>query len=142
MLCAAGGRETEGSFVEGVPSGDACTVLLPGGGRYEGAVSRGLREGEGECTYASGDVYAGTWRADQRHGRGSWRLVGGGRFDGGWRDDQMQGRGVFTMPSGATVDGEWEAGVLRGAATLRGATSGDELYVGELAEVTGCPTQP
>ena len=36
-------------------------VLLPGGGRYEGAVSRGLREGEGECTYASGDVYSGTW---------------------------------------------------------------------------------
>jgi hypothetical protein len=36
-------------------------VLLPGGGRYEGAVCRGLREGEGECTYASGDVYSGTW---------------------------------------------------------------------------------
>jgi hypothetical protein len=68
--------------------------------------------------------------------------VGGGRFDGGWRDDQMQGRGVFTMPSGALVEGEWEAGVLRGAATLRAATSGSELYVGELAEVAGCPTQP
>ena len=68
--------------------------------------------------------------------------MGGGRFDGGWRDDQMQGRGVFTMPSGALVEGEWEAGVLRGAATLRAATSGSELYVGELAEVAGCPTQP
>ena len=49
-----------------------------------------------------------------------------------------QGRGVFTMPSGALVEGEWEGGVLRGAATLRGAASGSELYVGELAEVAGC----
>ena len=32
VLCAAGGRETEGDFAEGVASGDACTVLLSGGG--------------------------------------------------------------------------------------------------------------
>ena len=130
VLCAAGGRETEGDFDAGEASGDACTVLLPGGGRYEGAVRRGLREGEGECAFASGDVYAGAWLADQRHGLGRWRLVGGGSFEGSWRGDQMQGRGVFTMPSGAVVEGEWEGGVLRGAATLRGAVSGGELRAG------------
>ena len=42
------------------------------------------------------------------------------------------------MPSGAVVEGAWEGGVLRGAATLRDAASGDELYAGELAEVAGC----
>ena len=29
VLCAAGGRETEGDFAEGVASGDACTVRPP-----------------------------------------------------------------------------------------------------------------
>jgi 1-phosphatidylinositol-4-phosphate 5-kinase len=43
------------------------------GGRYDGELRHGLRDGVGVRTYADGGVYDGSWRGGRKHGLGVYR---------------------------------------------------------------------
>ena len=50
--------------------------------RYEGSWVKGVREGQGKCKYANGDVYDGAWSADVRAGPGSCNYENGDKYTG------------------------------------------------------------
>ena len=50
--------------------------------RYEGSWVKGVREGQGKCKYANGDVYDGEWSADVRAGAGSCNYENGDKYTG------------------------------------------------------------
>ena len=43
---------------------------------------KGVREGQGKCKYANGDVYDGAWIADVRAGAGSCNYENGDKYTG------------------------------------------------------------
>ena len=43
---------------------------------------KGVREGQGKCKYANGDVYDGAWSEDARTGAGSCNYENGDKYTG------------------------------------------------------------
>lgn len=68
---------------------------------YEGQVSKGLKNGQGQLVYANGDVYKGQFKNGERAGNGICKFgATGALYKGDWRDDKPQGNGVlYTIPN-------------------------------------------
>lgn len=45
-------------------------MILEGGGRYEGYLKNGLKNGEGKLEFNDGGYYVGEWRDNKMHGFG------------------------------------------------------------------------
>ena len=66
--------------------------------RYEGSWVKGVREGQGKCKYANGDVYDGAWSADVRAGAGSCNYENGDKYTGAQPGEDTLGKGMHHMP--------------------------------------------
>ncbi len=68
---------------------------------YEGGVSKGNKNGNGQMIYPNGDVYKGQYKNGERSGTGMCKFgATGAIYKGEWRDDRPQGNGtLFTLPN-------------------------------------------
>ena len=70
------------------------TKIFPVDQKYVGDLSEdGLRHGQGQCFYANGEVYEGSWVNDERHGKGVITFVGGKQWEGTFDKNQKHGFG-------------------------------------------------
>ena len=71
------------------------TIQYSDGSQYSGKVKKSaprfLREGQGECTFANGDVYSGEWSGDKTDGKGWMRYANGDVCEGGWKEGYRHG---------------------------------------------------
>ena len=75
---------------------------------YDGAVSKGLRHGQGQMILPSGDIYKGNWKNDLRHGSGICKFANGAIFKGEWREGHPQGQGILFSPPNEIVEGRFD----------------------------------
>jgi hypothetical protein len=79
-----------------------------------GTDTEGLANGEGQATYANGDVYEGQWVGDKREGAGKCTYASGEFYEGGWKSDKRDGKGRARYVTGDTYEGEWRFGKREG----------------------------
>lgn len=105
-----------GSFRQAMPHGAGYFEYAGDGGRFEGGVVNGLREGAGVHIARDGSTYQGQWKAGKRDGIGKAAFTLGGAYEGAWRDDKFEGRGkIVYAGSGRTWEGEFQRGRAVGA---------------------------
>nr|KAF6268166.1 MORN repeat containing 1 [Myotis myotis] len=114
---AASGNTYSGQFVFGEPQGHG-VMEYKAGGRYEGELCHGMREGHGRLVDQDGRVYCGSFHNNKRHGRGHMAFPNGDEYDGDWVRDQRQGHGVLRCADGSTYEGQWHSGVRSGLGSM------------------------
>ncbi|KFP87014.1 MORN repeat-containing protein 3, partial [Acanthisitta chloris] len=78
----------------------------PGGERYEGEWSHGVR------SRRDGSVYEGEWLADRPNGQGLLLLSNENLYEGGWKDGKKHGPGrFFYLDKGQLLEGIWAADI-------------------------------
>jgi hypothetical protein len=92
-----------------------------GAAEYRGELKAGLKHGQGEKRWPSGDRYEGGFFADRKHGlgtytwgRGPWM---GERYEGEYLNDLREGYGVYRWATGDVYAGPWEKDIITGPAT-------------------------
>jgi hypothetical protein len=80
---------------------------LPNGDTHEGTWERGMRNGKGTTTWASGHIYSGYWLNDSRWGYGIQTWPSGDKYHGAWANDKRAGLGFNTWPNGDVYSGYW-----------------------------------
>uniref|UniRef100_A0A8D2CJ76 MORN repeat containing 1 n=1 Tax=Sus scrofa TaxID=9823 RepID=A0A8D2CJ76_PIG len=88
------------------------------GGRYEGELSHGMREGHGHLVDADGQVYWGSFHKNKQHGQGRMVFRNGDEYEGDWVQGQRQGHGVLRRADGSTYEGQWHRGVFSGLGNM------------------------
>lgn len=108
-----------GPFVNDKPEGQG-TMKYADGSVYVGSWKRGIREGVGTFTAASGFAlkYEGEWKDDNRSGKGKLTLSDGSVYEGQFKKGKMHGNGVFTFLTGERYEGKWRHGMRLGLGTL------------------------
>lgn len=86
---------------------ETMTRTYASGGKYQGEMQGGLRDGQGTYWYANGDVYSGEWKEGLKDGWGTYRWPDGNRYEGQWVKGERHGSGVFVFSDGGIFDGEW-----------------------------------
>jgi hypothetical protein len=77
-----------GSTLENEPDGVGNIIYLkPAIETYEGAISKGQRDGHGLMVYSNGSFYIGSWKNGAKHGMGRLQLPDGTVVEGLWNDD-------------------------------------------------------
>ena len=89
-------------------------IKYKNGGRYDGELKEGVRNGYGVYQYARGRRYVGFWSENKREGRGVFYYPGGANYSGDFQDNLPHGFGVFTWPDGVKFVGEWSRGLPDG----------------------------
>jgi len=101
----------EGGWGEYGQSG-AGTFVFADGSAYTGAFSRGLANGNGTLTDASGEViYTGGFAGGLFDGQGRYTSPEGWVFEGGFSGGLFDGEGSIVTGDGETIRGIWERGV-------------------------------
>uniref|UniRef100_A0A8C3WSC6 MORN repeat-containing protein 1 n=1 Tax=Catagonus wagneri TaxID=51154 RepID=A0A8C3WSC6_9CETA len=88
------------------------------GGRYEGELSSGMREGLGRLVDADGQVYWGLFHRNRQHGQGRTVFRNGDEYEGDWVQGQRQGHGVLRCADGSTYEGQWHSDVFSGLGSM------------------------
>ena len=100
-------------------------------GIYEGEVSHGVMEGNGNMFFYTGEVYEGQWDNDQMSGTGELQYTEG-TYKGDYSDGARSGHGTFTWNDSAEYSGEWSNDKMEGKGKLTAADG--TLYDGTFAE--------
>jgi hypothetical protein len=98
-----GGLSERGQIGEG-------TFIFADGAVYTGGFARGLADGEGTYTDASGRIaYMGGFKAGVFDGHGKYYSPEGWTYEGGFSNGQFDGEGVIVIGV-QTIRGTWENG--------------------------------
>lgn len=81
-------------------------------GEYQGAVSKGMRQGVGMMRMENGDLYHGNFKNDVRSGVGFCKFKSGALYKGEWRDDKPHGAGILYSGKNEILDCRFEAGAV------------------------------
>ncbi|CAG9313025.1 unnamed protein product [Blepharisma stoltei] len=92
------GHEIEGDWKDDVLQGDFVTILYAEGGKYQGSIVNGKREGRGVMIYQGAARYEGEWVADMRQGLGMLIFPNKSWFEGKFYMDYTCGQGVYVIP--------------------------------------------
>ena len=95
--------------------GQSQSVQIPS---YQGESKLGLPHGEGTFTWASGNVYEGSWASGKRQGSGTFTWASGTRYVGDWHQDKQHGEGWMVWANGTQYSGQWVYGHKEGHGTL------------------------
>jgi|TARA_B100000749_G_scaffold8990_1_gene7407 hypothetical protein len=95
--------------------GQSQSVQIPS---YQGESKLGLPHGEGTFTWASGNVYDGSWVSGKRQGSGTFTWASGTRYVGDWHQDRQHGEGWMVWANGTQYSGQWVYGHKEGHGTL------------------------
>ena len=88
-------------------------IKFPSGATYDGGFIDDEKV-KGTYTYASGNVYVGTWRNNMKHGKGKFVSVEHGSYEGEFYNDKAHGAGKFTFPDGTVYEGPFKSGEMHG----------------------------
>ena len=70
-------------------------------GKYTGDMNAaGQREGNGQCKYADGAVFEGTFKANVAQWPGTFRFADGSRYEGKFEPTTRSGKGTFRWADG------------------------------------------
>ncbi|CDW74363.1 UNKNOWN [Stylonychia lemnae] len=73
-------------------------MINEAGSKYEGGHNaKGLRHGQGKCTYRDGSFYEGIWVEDKREGQGKFKDIDGVQYEGSWLNDLRHGLGTTQL---------------------------------------------
>ncbi|XP_057406300.1 MORN repeat-containing protein 1 isoform X2 [Balaenoptera acutorostrata] len=117
------GNTYTGQFVLGEPQGHG-VMKYKAGGRYEGELFRGLREGRGHLADADGQACWGSFHDNKRHGQGRMVFRNGDEYEGDWVRDQRQGHGMLRRADGSICEGQWHGDVFRGQGSMAHCSGG------------------
>lgn len=81
---------------------------------FEGMLKRGMPNGDGYISYASGDKYEGGFVDAERSGTGTMVWLDRSRYDGAWKHGEREGAGRMTFSTGGAYEGLWKAGTFHG----------------------------
>jgi hypothetical protein len=101
---------------------------------YEGEKNEaGEFHGQGKMSFASGDVYEGSWSQGEMHGEGTMKFSNSndGSYVGEWKIGKFDGKGVLTMASGNRYEGDFKEGKQDGHGTLIYARGQRKQFEGE-----------
>lgn len=88
-------------------------------------------EGNGELTYANGDVYSGNFKENNRHGQGKFvDITTNTTYQGEFEADQRHGLGRLEFQSGAVLEGEWVNDSLGSHAWFEGSFADIDVELG------------
>uniref|UniRef100_A0A7S3BM63 MORN repeat-containing protein 5 n=1 Tax=Haptolina ericina TaxID=156174 RepID=A0A7S3BM63_9EUKA len=136
------GEREEGETVEIAEGNKTATVTLlgarsgtgkgvfPNGDVFEGAFSKGVRDGAGKYTYAGAPppeedeeppppvaTYEGSWKNGQKSGTGTIVYADGSKYQGQWAKGKRHGMGAFYYANGDIYSGDWKDGKKEGHGT-------------------------
>ena len=98
----------KGEFKNGKKAGKGVLSLKKREERYEGEFLEDKFYGEGEYSYANGDVYKGTWVRGKREGQGVMVYKDGGSYEGSWINGKRSGLGKMVYEDRQSYyEGEW-----------------------------------
>ena len=97
---------------------------------FEGQVTKGIRNGQGQMVYPNGDVYKGSYKNGERSGPGLCKFgQTGALYKGEWRDDKPHGNGLlFTLPN-EIIEARFD-GFKIADGQVKILTSNNEFYEG------------
>lgn len=101
--------------------------------RFEGMYSYDKKNGQGQFTWESGNIYNGNYVNDERQGYGEMYWTDGSVYKGEWKKGIQHGRGVMTFPDGRIKDGFFENNVFKGNTQIQEGSAADQ----HLKESTG-----
>lgn len=113
---------SEGTYDLGFNGGETISakVKLDSGLKFEGSLSNGLIEGDGELTYPKGDTYTGSFSKGARSGEGEYVWSNGAKYTGSWKNDKMSGEGTYyyaKKKQGYKLTGTFKKGKPNGTCT-------------------------
>uniref|UniRef100_A0A8C5PUZ8 Uncharacterized protein n=1 Tax=Leptobrachium leishanense TaxID=445787 RepID=A0A8C5PUZ8_9ANUR len=127
-----GGNVYRGEFHMNFPMGQGI-YTWPNGIRYEGQVSKAIRNGKGLLLSSDRHVlYVGEWYRGARHGKGtiyynpeqtSW-------YEGDWVKNKKEGWGIQCFKSGNIYEGHWKNNNFSGEGIMKWLSSNEE-YSGQ-----------
>ncbi len=108
------------------------TGLATGAGRliwaigdvYEGALVKGVKQGNGSFVWGDGQRYAGDWDKNLPNGKGAISYANGDSYEGEVTDGEPHGQGTYRRGNGDTYTGAWVKGLKHGHGRLSWAKGG------------------
>lgn len=107
----------KGPCKDGFAEGQGLLIMKHEGkelSRYEGGMQRGLRQGPGYVSYASGDQFEGSFKDSRRDGKGVYLSADGDEIQGDWKDGKLDGIATATYATGGRYDGSWKDNEFHG----------------------------
>jgi hypothetical protein len=102
-----------GNWEKGLKSGQF-ESRYDSGNTYIGMTSNGKYNGFGKYYFKSGDRYEGDFVADLRHGNGTEFYFSGEKFQGTWKNDKISGVGTYYIANGTRRVGNYVNGLPEG----------------------------
>jgi hypothetical protein len=99
-----------GTIFNGKANGEGICTWISGerkGNRYEGYFKDDMRH-KGKTVYVNGDIYEGGYKDDKRHGFGKKTYLNGCVYEGEYYQDMRHGQGKFTWADGSMYEGEYK----------------------------------
>lgn len=125
---AQGATTYTGTYKNGLRHGQG-NYHWPSGERYEGQFVGGRIEGQGTRTWPNGEKYVGEFKDDRIDGHGTRIWANGEKYVGSFKDGNSDGQGAFTWPNGEQYTGQFRSGRIEGQGTRTWPNG--EKYVGE-----------
>lgn len=107
------GAVYKGRFTKGVLQGKG-SLTYASGDVYEGDFVNDLPEGDGLFAWMNGDRYSGSFKAGRKHGKGILVYADSARFEGEWVDDERHGFGMIIWTDGERYEGDFSHGKRSG----------------------------
>lgn len=85
---------------------------------YDGDLSGGKRNGNGNWLHRSGSKYSGSWKNNLKHGEGEYWLKNGDYYKGDFLDDKLHGTGKYVFADGSVYEGQFANGEKQGSGKL------------------------
>ena len=96
---------------------------------YDGAVSKGLKNGQGQLIYPNGDIYKGSYKNNERSGFGICKFNNGAIYKGEWKHDKPCGLGNLFCPPNEIIEGKFDNWELQNS-QMKILFSNGEFYEG------------
>lgn len=114
-----------------------CT--FPSGDRYAGEFKNGRIHGRGILYYKDGSKYIGNWDNQQRAGKGRMIFANKDEYLGNFEDNQINGEGTMNYASGNIYEGQWLDGKPhgRGLFTYANGDQYDGMFLNGQSEGRG-----
>jgi hypothetical protein len=85
---------------------------------YDGELSGGKRNGDGNWLHRSGSKYSGQWKNNLKHGQGKYWLKNNDYYEGEFREDKLHGSGKYVFADGSVYEGDFVEGEKQVAGTM------------------------
>lgn len=97
---------------------------------YTGTFANDMMDGKGKFTCQNTDEYIGEFKNDMKHGEGKYCWNDGEVYEGFWKEDSMDGQGKMTYANGDFYEGSFSDNRRHGIGEMHYKESGN-VYKGK-----------